>query len=110
VEGRGVARDKRTARDLGVYLCFEDEAGQGRRSPEGRTWAPRAARPVVRVRSAGGGGSASPGWRATGPGPAAPVYKLRVYRRHKGEPKGFTWQDYRDLIIATHRQLSAPMV
>ena len=43
-------------------------------------------------------------------GPAAPVYKLRVYRRHKGEPKGFTWQDYLDLIIAAHRQLSAPMV
>jgi hypothetical protein len=39
-------------------------------------------------------------------GLAAPVYKLRVYRR-KGEPKGFTWQDYRDLIIAARRQLSA---
>jgi hypothetical protein len=22
----------------------------------------------------------------------------------KGEPKGFTWDQYRDLIIATHRQ------
>ena len=25
-----------------------------------------------------------------------------------GEVKGFTWQDYRDLIIATHHNLSAP--
>jgi hypothetical protein len=33
---------------------------------------------------------------------------LRVYRRRKGEPKGFTWADYWDLIIAAHRQLSAP--
>ena len=37
-------------------------------------------------------------------------YQLRVYRRRKGEPKGFTWSDYRDLIIATHRQLAAPLV
>ncbi len=36
--------------------------------------------------------------------------QLRAYRRRKGEPKGFTWQDYRDLIIATHRQLAAPLV
>jgi hypothetical protein len=28
-------------------------------------------------------------------------YQLLVYRRCKGEAKGFTWQDYRDLIIAT---------
>ena len=37
-------------------------------------------------------------------------YQLRAYRRRKGEPKGFTWRDYRDLIIATHRQLAAPLV
>ena len=54
MEGRGVAADKSTARDLGAYICFEDEAGQGLRPPKGRTWAPRGARPVVRVRGAGG--------------------------------------------------------
>ena len=36
--------------------------------------------------------------------------KLRVYRRGKGEAKGFTWADYRDLILPTHRALSAPLV
>jgi hypothetical protein len=36
--------------------------------------------------------------------------KLLAYHRRKGEPKGFTWQDYRDLIIVTHRQLAAPLV
>jgi hypothetical protein len=25
-------------------------------------------------------------------------YQLRVYRRRKGEAKGFTWIDYRDLL------------
>jgi hypothetical protein len=37
-------------------------------------------------------------------------YQLLVCRRRKGEPKGFAWQDYRDLIIVTHRQLAAPLV
>jgi hypothetical protein len=55
VEGRGVARYKSAARDLGAFICFEDEAGQGLSPPKGRTWAPRGARPVVRVRGAGGG-------------------------------------------------------
>ena len=35
---------------------------------------------------------------------------LLVYRRRKGEAKGFSWTDYRDLIIAAHRQLAAPLV
>ena len=48
-------------------------------------------------------GGVLPAW-----GPPAPVYKLRIYHRRKGEAKGFTWQDYRDLIIAAHRELSAP--
>ena len=37
-------------------------------------------------------------------------YQLRAHRRRQGEPKGFTWSDYRDLIIATHRNLSTPLV
>jgi hypothetical protein len=40
-------------------------------------------------------------------------YQLGLVRqagRREGEAKGFTWQDYRDLIIATHRNLSAPLV
>ena len=47
---------KARARDLGAYICFEDEAGQGLRPPRGSTWAPRGARPVVTVRGGGGGG------------------------------------------------------
>jgi hypothetical protein len=37
-------------------------------------------------------------------------YALLAYRRRKNEPKGFTWQDYRDLIITTHHHLAAPLV
>jgi transposase len=70
VEGRGVARYKSTARDLGAWICFEDEADQGLRPPKGQTRAPRGTRPIVRVRGAGGGRVSIAGWPATGPGTA----------------------------------------
>jgi len=111
VEGRGVARYKSAARDLGAFICFEDETGQGLSPPKGRTWAPRGARPLVRVRGAGGGRVSIAGVTCYRPGDRPRLfYQLRVYRRRKGEAKGFSWSDYRDLIIATHRQLSAPLV
>jgi hypothetical protein len=106
-----VARYKRAARDLGAYVCFEDEAGQGLRPPKGRTWAPRGARPLVKVRGAGGGRVSIAGVACYRPGDRPHFYyQLLVYRRRKGEPKGFSWADYRDLIIAAHRQLAAPLV
>ena len=106
-----MARYKSAARDLGAYVCFEDEAGQGLRPPKGRTWAPRGARPVVHVRGAGGGRVSIAGVACYRPGDRPHLfYKLLVYHRRKGEPKGFTWQDYRDLIIVTHRQLAAPLI
>jgi hypothetical protein len=66
---------------------------------------------VVRVRGAGGGRVSIAGVVCYRPGDRPHLfYQLRVYRRRKGEPKGFTWADYRDLIIAAHRQLAAPLV
>ncbi|MEV8038919.1 IS630 family transposase [Streptomyces sp. NPDC086182] len=44
---------KKRAADLGAWLCFEDEAGQGLRPPKGRTWGRRGHTPVVRVTVAG---------------------------------------------------------
>jgi DDE superfamily endonuclease len=106
-----VARCIRAARDLGAYVCFEDEAGQGLRPPKGRTWAPRGARPVVTVRGTGGGRVSIAGVACYRPGDRAHLFfKLRVHRRRKGEPKGFTCADYRDLIIGAHRRLGAPVV
>ncbi|HEY2268128.1 MAG TPA: transposase [Streptosporangiaceae bacterium] len=106
-----MARYKSTARDLGAFICFEDEAGQGLKPPKGRTWAPRGARPVVRVRGAGGGRISIAGVACCRPGDRPHLFcQLRVYRRRKGEAKGFTWQDYRDLILATHRNLPGPLI
>jgi len=99
VEGRGVAGNKRTARDLGAYICFEDEAGQGLGRPKGRTWARRGTRAVVKVRGAGGGRVSIAGVVCYRPGDRPRLfYQLRTHRRRKGEPKGFTWADYRDLM------------
>ncbi len=95
---------KSAARDLGAFICFEDEAGQGLRPRKGRTWARRGARPVVRVRGAGGGRVSIAGVACYRRGDRPHLFhQLRVYRRRKGEVKGFSWSDYRDLIIATHR-------
>ena len=38
------------------------------------------------------------------------IYRLHQYRGRKGETKGFTWDEYRDLIIAAHRQLPGGMI
>jgi len=56
------------------------------------------------VRGAGGGRVSIAGVACYRPGDRPHLfYQLLAYRRRKGEPKGFTWQDYRDLIIAAHR-------
>jgi transposase len=66
---------------------------------------------VVRVRGAGGGRVSIAGVVCYRPGDRPHFYyQLLVYHRRKGEPKGFSWIDYRDLIIAAHRQLAAPLV
>ena len=50
--GGDLAGGKRTAADLGAWLCFEDESGQGLRPPKGRTWGRRGHTPVVKVTGA----------------------------------------------------------
>ena len=63
------------------------------------------------VRGAGGGRVSIAGVVCYRPGDRPRLfYQLLVHRRRKGEPKGFAWQDYRDLIIATHHQLAAPLI
>ncbi|MFJ2582971.1 transposase [Kitasatospora aureofaciens] len=106
-----MAAGKSTAADLGAYVCFEDETGQGLSPPKGRTWAPRGARPVVRVRGRGRGRVNVAGVCCFRPGHRTHLfYKLHVYHGRKGEPKSFSWQEYRDLITMTHLQLRAPVV
>ena len=47
--GGALAGGKRTAADLGAWIVFEDESGQGLRPPKGRTWGRRGTTPVVTV-------------------------------------------------------------
>jgi hypothetical protein len=66
---------------------------------------------VVKVRGAGGGRVSIAGVACYRPGDRPHLfYALLTYRRRKNEAKGFTWQDYRDLIISTHHHLAAPLV
>ena len=56
-------------------------------------------------------GSASPGWPATGPATGRTCsITCWCTAAARASPKVFPGQDYRDLIIATHRQLAAPLI
>jgi transposase len=106
-----VAEGKTAAAHLGAYLCFADESGQGVRPPKGTTWAPRGARPVVYVRRSGRGRVNIAGVVCFRPTHRPHLFfKLHVYHGRKKEPKSFAWSDYRDLIVAVHRQLGTPLV
>ena len=96
-----MAGDKRTAGDLGAWLCFEDESGQGLRPPKGRTWGWRGHTPVVRVT----GGSNSPRLSlaaliAVKPGQAPRlVYRTGPYAPN-GIPFADGYADYVDMVNA----------
>jgi transposase len=98
------------AADLGAWLCFEDEAGQGLRPPKGRTWGRRGATPIVAVSAAGSARVSLAGLVCTklGKRPRL-IYRTRVHRGRKGEPKGFAEADYA-LLDAAHQQLGGPIV
>ena len=38
------------------------------------------------------------------------IYRLHTYRGRKSETKAFTWNEYRDLLIAAHRQLPGGVI
>ena len=38
------------------------------------------------------------------------IYRLHCYRGRTGETKAYTWTEYRDLLIAAHRQLPGGVV
>jgi putative transposase len=114
VAGGDLAGDKRTAADLGAWLCFEDESGQGLRPPKGRTWGRRGRTPVVKVTAQGSKRISVAALVAARPGAAA---KPRlIYRTHldrgsgKHRRKGFTETDYAHLLDAAHQQLHRPIV
>ncbi len=38
------------------------------------------------------------------------IYRPRVQCHHQGAYRGFTWQDYRDLLVRAHLQLGGPIL
>jgi DDE superfamily endonuclease len=107
-----VAGGKRTAADLGAWLIFEDESGQGLRPPRGRTWGRRGATPVVKVTSAHNKRVSLAALIAVKPG-CRPrlIYRVHRSRAHgKDRRKGFTETDCAQLLDAVHQQLGGPIV
>jgi transposase len=111
VEEGDLAPGKRTAAALGGWIVFEDESGQSLRPPRSRTWARRGITPVIRVRGGGTGSVSVAGLACYRPGERCRLmYRLHLYRGRKGETKAFTWSEYRDLLIAAHRQLPGGVI
>ena len=107
-----MAGGKRTAADLGAWLIFEDESGQGLRPPKGRTWGRRGATPVVKVTGAHNSRVSLAALIAVKPG-CRPrlIYRVHRNRSHgKDRRKGFTEADYARLPGAAHQQLGGPLV
>jgi hypothetical protein len=66
---------------------------------------------VIRVRAGGHGSVSVAGLACYRPGHRTRlIYRLHCYRGRKGQTKGFTWAEYRDLIIAAHRQLPGGVI
>jgi DDE superfamily endonuclease len=107
-----VAGGKTTAADLGAWLIFEDESGQGLRPPKGRTWGRRGHTPVVKVTGAHNTRLSLAALICMKPGRRPRlIYRVhRTRRQGKDRRKGFTETDYARLLDAAHQQLGGPLV
>ena len=93
--GGDLAGGKRTAADLGAWLIFEDESGQGLRPPKGCTWGRRGVTPVVKVTGGSNKRVSLAALICVKPG-CRPrlIYRVHHARRHsKDGRKGFTETD-----------------
>jgi len=110
VAGGHLAGHKSTAADLGAWLCFQDESGQGLRPPKGRTWGRRGRTPVVTVTGGHDTRVSLAALIATRPG-SCPRMIYRTHRARRGDKrKGFTETDYARFLDAAHQQLNGPIV
>jgi hypothetical protein len=107
-----VAGGKRTAADLGAWICSEDESGQGLRPPKGRTWGRRGRTPVVTLTGGHNKRVSLAALIAIKPGHQPRL----IYRVHCGRAggkdrrKGFTKADYARPLDGAHQQLGGPLV
>jgi hypothetical protein len=100
------------AADLGAWLCFEDESGQGLRPPKGRTWGRRGCTPVAKVTGSSNRRVSLAALICIKPG-HRPRLIYRVHRRRQRRSdlrKGFTETDYARLLDAAHQQPGGPLV
>jgi DDE superfamily endonuclease len=107
-----LASDKRTAADLGAWLVFEDESGQGLRPPKGRIWGRRGHTPVVKVTGSSNRRVSLASLIAVKPGHQPRlIYRAHKRRKHPTDQRrGFTEADYTRLLDAAHQQLGGPVV
>ena len=101
---------KATAADLGAWLCWEDESGQGLRPPRGRTWGRRGRTPVVTVTGGHDTRVSLAALIAVRPG-LRPRLIYRTHRARRGDKrKGFTEHEYARFLDAAYQQLGGPVV
>jgi transposase len=75
-----------------------------------RTWSPRGQTPVITVRGRSRRRISIAALACYKPGHRSRlIYRPRLDTRPDGR-KSFAWSDYRDLLIAAHRQLGGPIV
>ena len=100
------------AADLGAWVCFEDESGQGLRPPKGRTWGRRGCTPVVKVTGGSNRRVSLAALIAIKPGHRPRlIYRVhRGRRRSNDKRKGFTETGLVRLLDAAHQQLADPIV
>ncbi|MGW7072206.1 hypothetical protein ACWGII_26145 [Streptomyces sp. NPDC054855] len=76
-----------------------------------RNWAPRGRTPTVPVRGGSRGRTSLAALACYKLGRSSKlIYRPQVQSRHQGARRGFTWKDYRDLIVRAHIQLDGPIV
>jgi transposase len=106
-----LAADKRTALDLGAWICWEDESGQALRPPKARTWAPRGHTPVIKVTGKGYGRVAVAGLVCAKPDRHTRlIYRTQIRRGRPGEAKGFGTTEFLAWLDAAHYQLGGKIV
>src|SRR5712691_1904469 len=112
VAGGDLAGGKRTAADLGAWLVFEDESGQGLRPPKGRTWGRRGHTPVVKVTGGSNRRVSLAALLCIKPGQRPRlIYRVHHARRRRNDRrKGVTEADCAALLDAAHQQLAGPIV
>ena len=110
--GGDLAGGKKAAADLGAWVCFEDEPGQGLRPPKGRTWGRRGQTPVVKVTGGHDTRVSLAALIAVRPGHRPRlIYRVHAGRGHgQDQRKGFTETEYARLPAAAHQQLGGPVV